>query len=246
MSDRPRPVSRRAFLRAARNLLAAGVLSTSSAVWYVWRIEPAWLSVERFTLRLPRLPHSWDGVILSQLSDLHFGPVIEPDYIHSAIDLTLGLRPDFIVITGDFVSSLQHSEADEVERALRRLSAPYGVFACLGNHDWWTNAAVVAEAVRRSGVTLLRNEHVALGENFYLAGVEKNPQMSQMATDFLYENKFRHQPATVSTPTFVPVRSLRAYSCPLVRVNSLPFVPIRNNSCQFVVESATVRPTKSI
>lgn len=172
MSERPRPLSRRAFLRAARNLLTAGVLGTTPAAWYVWRIEPTWLSVERLTLRLPRLPRNWNGMTLAQLSDLHFGPVIRPAHIHAAIDLTLGLQPDLIVVTGDFVSSLQNGEAAEVESALRRLRAPAGVFASLGNHDWWTNAAVVAEAVSRSGVTLLRNEHVALSENFYLAGVD--------------------------------------------------------------------------
>lgn len=172
MSDRPRPLSRRAFLRAARNLLAAGVLGAPPVAWYAWRFEPTWLSVERLTLRLPRLPRSWDGATLAQLSDLHLGPVIGPAYIHTAIDVTLDLQPDLIVITGDFVSSLRQGEAEELEKALRRLRAPAGVFAGLGNHDWWTSAAVVAEAVRSSGVTLLRNEHVALSEDFYLAGVD--------------------------------------------------------------------------
>lgn len=172
MSDRPRSLSRRAFLRAARNLLAAGVLGSPPVAWYAWRVEPFWLSVERIALRLPRLPRDWDGVTLAQLSDLHLGPVIGPPHLHAAVDLTLDLQPDLIVITGDFVSSLRQGEAEELEKALRRLRAPVGVFASLGNHDWWTSAAVVAEAVRRSGVTLLRNEHVALGENFYLAGVD--------------------------------------------------------------------------
>jgi predicted MPP superfamily phosphohydrolase len=172
MSDRPRPLSRRAFLRAARNLLAAGVIGAPPVIWYSGRIEPAWLSVERHVLRLPRLPRTWDGVTLAQLSDLHLGPIISSGHIQAVIDLTLSLQPDLIVVTGDFVSSLQQGEATELEKALRRLRAPAGVFASLGNHDWWTNAAVVAEAVQRSGVTLLRNEHVALGENFYVAGVD--------------------------------------------------------------------------
>ncbi len=172
MSERSRPLSRRAFLLAARNLLAAGLLGTPPVWYYASRIEPTWLSVERLALTLPRLPRAFTGLTLVQISDLHFGPEVRPPYIHAAIDLVLGLQPDLIVLTGDFVSSLQHGEAAEVESALRRLSAPAGVFATLGNHDWWTNAAVVAEAVSRSGVMLLRNASVALGENFWLAGVD--------------------------------------------------------------------------
>jgi hypothetical protein len=171
MTSRPRSVSRRAFLRAARTLLAAGAFSTTPA-WYAWLVEPTWISIERITLTLPRLPRACDGFTLVQLSDLHFGPVVRPDYIHAAIDAALSLQPDLIALTGDFVSSLANGEAVEVEKALRRLNAPAGVFASLGNHDWWTKAEVVAEAVTRSGVTLLRNASTRLGEDFHMAGVD--------------------------------------------------------------------------
>ncbi len=85
------------------------------------------------------------------------------------------LGADVIVVTGDFVSRVTHDEPDMVVQALARLSAREGVYAVLGNHDWWENGLLVADCVRRAGVTLLQNRNVPLrrgGQTLYLAGID--------------------------------------------------------------------------
>jgi len=55
-----------------------------------------------------------------------------------------------------------------------RLRARYGVFAVLGNHDHWTDAALIADLFRAEGITVLLNEGMRIdlkGESFWLAGV---------------------------------------------------------------------------
>ncbi|MCL5958718.1 MAG: metallophosphoesterase, partial [Chloroflexi bacterium] len=90
-------------------------------------------------------------------------------------DAVIGLKPDLAVITGDLVSRLGSGEAESIVQELSRLSAPLGVFAILGNHDHWTEAGVVAAAIRSAGLTLLRNASVLIeraGERIYIAGVD--------------------------------------------------------------------------
>lgn len=85
------------------------------------------------------------------------------------------LTPDIITFTGDFVTELDHGEAELITDSFSRLQATYGVFAILGNHDHWTDAEVVDRAVRSAGVTLLRNENRLIdhrGAHFWLAGVD--------------------------------------------------------------------------
>jgi predicted MPP superfamily phosphohydrolase len=171
----PRSISRRAFLLALRNLFGALSLSSLAGSGYAWWLEPRWLAVERVTIPLPRLPRAFENFTIAQLSDLHLGPVIQPEHIHAAVERTLALKPDLIALTGDYVSDLRNGEAGQVTDALSRLQAPHGVFGVLGNHDWWTDAATVADAVTRAGVILLRNQHLAVrrgGEALYLTGVD--------------------------------------------------------------------------
>ena len=94
---------------------------------------------------------------IAQLSDVHFGRVVRPTYIRAAADLALSLRPDLIVLTGDYVSRSTHGEPEMIVAELGRLTAPAGVWGILGNHDHWHRAGVVAEALGRAGVRLLRN-----------------------------------------------------------------------------------------
>lgn len=164
-------LSRRAFLR----FVAGATLSSALGWLYTTQLETRWLDIERLTLALPRLAPAFEGFTLAQLSDFHLGPVVSPDQIHAAVTATLALKPDAIVITGDFVTELDNGEPEQLVATLTPLTAPAGVYAVLGNHDHWTDAQTVATAVQRAGVTVLRNAQVALtraGATLHLAGVD--------------------------------------------------------------------------
>jgi predicted MPP superfamily phosphohydrolase len=95
--------------------------------------------------------------------------------IEPAVETVLSLEPDVIVVTGDFVTRVSHGEPDMIEQTLSRLHAPYGVFAVLGNHDWWENASFVRDAVKQTGIRDLNNEHISWqrgGQSLYLAGLD--------------------------------------------------------------------------
>lgn len=167
--------TRRSFLRAALKTAIAGAALTIGGAAYTLKIEPRWLRVERRVIRLRNLPATFDGFTLAQISDLHFGRAVDPDYLLAACERTTALRPDAIAVTGDFVSRLDGGEAERVREAVGRLQAPAGVYAVLGNHDWWTTPTVVARAVEDGGATLLRNTSHAIergGARLRIAGVD--------------------------------------------------------------------------
>jgi predicted MPP superfamily phosphohydrolase len=152
---------------------------------YARHVEPTWLEVNRLPIPVRDLPAAFDGFRIVQLSDLHCGPKVTDDYLAEAVDLALAERPDLIVLTGDFI----HKGFRHVLRAaasVRPLSAPHGVFAVLGNHDYSIRNALgirrhrhlhraVAEALAGEGVRVLRNETVPLrrgGAAVDLTGVD--------------------------------------------------------------------------
>jgi hypothetical protein len=105
-----------------------------------------------------------------QISDLHVGRVVDPDYLIRALTLVSGLGQVLTVITGDFMSCESAEHVDQVARVIRHLRpGPLGCLAVLGNHDYgrdWANVEA-ADRLHRTlnglGVTVLRNEARTVG-----------------------------------------------------------------------------------
>lgn len=132
------------------------------------------LSLERVEVRLPRLPKKLDGFRVIHLSDIHHSPFTSLDHIRRAVKVANRLKPDMFVLTGDYVSH-EREYIEPVAEVLGGLKAEFGVHACLGNHDHWTDKPLVVSAFRQAGINMLVNEgqrFEARGAAFWLAGVD--------------------------------------------------------------------------
>ena len=132
------------------------------------------LSLERVAITLDRLPPRLDGFKIVQLSDTHHSPFTGLELIRRAVKIANRLRPDIFLLTGDYVSHEREYIAP-VAAELGKLKAKYGVYACLGNHDHWTDADLVTHLFRGEGINMLINEGLrieARGASFWLAGVD--------------------------------------------------------------------------
>ena len=132
------------------------------------------LSLERVEIKLKRLPAKLDGFKIVQLSDTHHSPFTSLEHISRAVKISNRLKPDLFLLTGDYVSHDSDYIAPVAE-VLGELKAEFGTYACLGNHDHWTDADLVTHLFRGEGITVLINEGVRLearGASFWLAGVD--------------------------------------------------------------------------
>jgi predicted MPP superfamily phosphohydrolase len=130
--------------------------------------------VEHSPIYLPRLPQAFDGFRIVQLSDIHHSPFTSVHQIERAVETANSLQPDMIALTGDYVSKERRYAAPCAE-LLGTLKARHGVFAVLGNHDHWTDAALITDLFRAEGITMLVNQGMRFekdGAAFWLAGVD--------------------------------------------------------------------------
>lgn len=132
------------------------------------------LTIEKVVIYLRRLPKSLEGFRIVHLSDVHHSPFTPLDFIKRAVEISNELKPDMFVLTGDFVSHEPEYIAPVAE-VLGTLRSEFGSFACLGNHDHWTDAAQVTRRLRDENITVLVNEGFrfeARGASFWLCGVD--------------------------------------------------------------------------
>src|SRR5580704_6680048 len=162
-------MNRRIFLRTT---LAATIASPAIAAGY-GLFEASWVEIDRQTLPLARLPQPFVGTTIAFLTDLHHGPFTPLDYISSVVRTTLSLRPDLILLGGDYslTDSMYIRPCFDVLAALK---APMGVFGVLGNHDYWHGLTETTEGMAAAKVTELTNRGVWLtkgSDRVRLAGV---------------------------------------------------------------------------
>lgn len=126
-------------------------------------------------IRLERLPKSFDGFTIAQLSDLHIGPFMSENEIARYVRMANALRPDLIALTGDFVT-WDPSTQDAVVNVLSSLRAPFGIYGCLGNHEAWSGTeASITTLFDQAGIHILRQARAPItsnGEELNLLGVD--------------------------------------------------------------------------
>lgn len=136
--------------------------------------EASSLSLEQVEIRLKRLPPKLDGFKIIHLSDIHHSPFTGLAQIERVVKIANRLKPDVFLLTGDYVSHEREYIAP-VAALLGKLKAKHGIYACLGNHDHWTDAELVTHLFRGEGINMLVNEGLrfeARGASFWLAGVD--------------------------------------------------------------------------
>jgi uncharacterized protein len=126
------------------------------------------------TVRLRRLPEQLAGVRIAMISDIHSGPFMAREDIEPYVGRINALKPDMILLPGDFIES-RNEEIEVVCELFRRLQAPYGVYGCTGNHDYFADADHVSNELELAGVRMLRDAHQVVdidGESLALIGLD--------------------------------------------------------------------------
>ncbi|MGO9429638.1 metallophosphoesterase [Rhodoblastus sp.] len=173
-------LTRRALLLTSASASFLGIYSVG--------VEPQLFpAVTRYSLQ----PTSWPANLrlkIAVIADLHAcEPWMNVERIEQIVHATNMLGADVIVLLGDYVAGHAKITAvvpnKEWAHALAALRAPLGVYAILGNHDWWDDRAALARghgpvaakvALEQAGVPVLENKSIQLAkgrEKFWLAGL---------------------------------------------------------------------------
>jgi uncharacterized protein len=156
---------------ALKGVLAGAVGAVGGTAAYGVVYERHHLGATEATLTVSGLPPALTGVRIALLTDIHHSALVGADDVRAAVDLALSLKPDLIVLGGDYVTFQDRSYMGPVAELLAPLRAPQGVFAILGNHD--DDKYMPAELERR-GFTVLKDRRARVelrGEALELAGI---------------------------------------------------------------------------
>ena len=118
------------------------------------------IEVTRHEVFIDDLPAAFDGYRLAFLTDTHITSLMRESFYREVVKQALATQPDAIILGGDFVTFGR--DIPLMGDVLGALRAPDGVFAILGNHDYWAGAERVRQLLGARGVHFIVNRSVTL------------------------------------------------------------------------------------
>ncbi|HMA13353.1 MAG TPA: metallophosphoesterase, partial [Kiloniellaceae bacterium] len=142
------------------NAILAICLAAVSLGFYAFWIEPRRLIVTELTLPLKDLDEKIRLVMIADPQPS--GPHHTAERLQRIMARAAALQGDIIVLLGDYVSiggiKTTFTEPADTVTALGRLKAPMGVYAVLGNHDWWWGGRKMRHLLEAEGIVVLEDD----------------------------------------------------------------------------------------
>ena len=171
--DQASRLTRRKFL------ISSGVAAAGLAL-YSGEIARHNLDIIHRPISINNLPDPFHGYRIVQLSDIHLDEFTEPFFLEHVVHKVNELKPDLVLLTGDFIThgsltfiASTHA-AHRCAEILSTLTSPLR-YAILGNHDVSVSASLVIQALTSKGTPVLVNRHVPIernGARIWLCGAE--------------------------------------------------------------------------
>jgi len=172
MENKRKKMTRRSFLKKSA-LTMLGLAITGGA--YTRLLEPNWIEWKRIVHHSSRLPEAFHNLRMIHFSDLHFGYHMNAERFLRIVEQMNEERAELILFTGDLIDN-GLADVDQVIPVLKKLHAPLGKFAVLGNHDFrHAPESKSTNALEQAGFRVLKNQHVELvrsGAKIAVAGLE--------------------------------------------------------------------------
>jgi hypothetical protein len=129
--------------------------------------------IKTIDLTIPKHAGNRQTLNLAMASDIHMGTLVGPRRTKKMANLINSLKPDLVVFAGDMVDEeLAPVLRFDLGRELKRISAPLGVYAVTGNHEYIGGVARAKKYLEENGITMLSDTAVLIDSSFYLAGRE--------------------------------------------------------------------------
>lgn len=112
------------------------------------------------------------------ISDLHLGTLKGNRFLNRIVEKIVPLNPDIIFLAGDILDEdLKPVLRHNLSATFKRLNAPLGVYAIMGNHEHIGGAAPAYQYLKDQGLTIIRDSVIKINESFYLAGREDRDKL---------------------------------------------------------------------
>ena len=200
------------------------IVLTSIAVWIAWRIIKPFRQPEKLSRELRLIApallvalfalsvyNAYTPVVrhlsiqinkplaqpirIGMASDTHLGTLVGARQLDKLARIMQQEKVDIILLPGDIMDDdIAAYTAENMKPHLAQLRAPLGVYATLGNHDYFINPQAITRAIEDAGIQVLNDQAILINNQFWLIGRPDNLDSHRQATHSLVQQTNPAQP----------------------------------------------------
>ena len=139
------------------------------------KFDSSKIEVVEIDITIDNLGWNFNNLRILNLTDIHLGQWINPEYLDKLIDYVNTLNVDLVTLTGDYFSYVTKGYEQSLQDSFKKIESKYGKFGVLGNHDHWMGSKKVRDIFTNSNVIDLSNDVYTLekdGEFLNICGVD--------------------------------------------------------------------------
>lgn len=140
------------------------IIISISFFLYTTYISSKLITVKEERIIDEKIPESFDGLKIIQLSDIHYGSTIFINDIKKLVKTINRRNPDLVVFTGDLINKdykLKSKEQETLIKELKKIKSTIGKYAILGEEDKEQFTTIM----NQSEFTILNNSYELIYNN---------------------------------------------------------------------------------
>jgi len=137
--------------------------------------EPFLVRVKKVEIVHPDIPSEFNGYTVVFLTDIHRGPYFSEKRMVRLVNRVNRLKPDLVLLGGDYVHRHEKEYVRSCFKVLGQLQSEHGVYAVMGNHDYWAGEELTISEMKKNQINLLKNSGVWIekdGGRIFIGGVD--------------------------------------------------------------------------
>ena len=139
------------------------------------------------------------SVRIAFAADIHIGYIVDRSQLSRYVDLINAQNCDIIMFGGDMIDyDLHFLNVQDMAAEFRRLQAPLGVYAILGNHEYRFDVTKKIAWLEHAGVTILRDSVLMPDLSFYLVGRDDKRNSNRKSLNYLLTGLDKDKPIIVA------------------------------------------------
>ncbi len=135
---------------------------------YINALNPRVKTVE---VSINKNKDAFDILNIVAVSDIHLSTVVNKGKTQKLIKTINELKPDLVIIAGDIIDdNIKVVEYYKLLEYFKEINSKYGMYSCMGNHEYISNAYKDLGVFEKNGIQMLRDTTVKVDNKFYIIG----------------------------------------------------------------------------